>query len=402
MKVVKTLSTNGSTRGTAYAMSNKIITAKNKIFITWLDFVADIKIQTYDIKKDSWDKTVLLGKGVDNHSGPALTMDSKGYLYAVYGPHHGPFQIRKSKNPYNASEWEPEKKFSKKGTYPSLICGPDDTLYCTYRDSRTNPWRLLFQSKPKNGKWSKPKALVDAVIKDYAQFGNPIAVAKDGTLHLGFHIYNLKKYKAGRMIGYLRSEDKGKTWKNAQGRTMKLPVTEKSDCFIEKSNDFDMRIGNIVLDAQGNPWLTAIHLESNPRTVILWHLDNKKWKSIDLIPFVQKKYPDLELQQATMTFDKKGTLYVVVSAGNKGAKKPWGHPSLEILLLTLGSRGRTFKVVPVSKPDPKKPNWLPSIERPFGSNPIEIPSLIYTHGGPGKGCLGGPATEINFVRLTQK
>jgi hypothetical protein len=41
----KVLSTNGSTRATAYMMSNKIITANDKIFVAWLDRVADIQMK---------------------------------------------------------------------------------------------------------------------------------------------------------------------------------------------------------------------------------------------------------------------------------------------------------------------------------------------------------------------
>ena len=64
------LSTHGSNQGTAYAMSNEIITADGKLFIAWLDHVADIVIQTYDTETKKWDERMLLGKGVDDHCGP--------------------------------------------------------------------------------------------------------------------------------------------------------------------------------------------------------------------------------------------------------------------------------------------------------------------------------------------
>ena len=110
----KILSTNGSTRATAYGMSNKIITANRKKFVVWLDHVSEIKAKEFDIKSGTWGETVLVGSGVDNHSGPALTMDSEGYLHIVYGTHHHPFHYRKTRKPYDISEWEPEKYFAEK------------------------------------------------------------------------------------------------------------------------------------------------------------------------------------------------------------------------------------------------------------------------------------------------
>ena len=61
-----------------------------------------------------------------------------------------------------------------------------------------------------------------------------------------------------------------------------------------------------------------------------------------------------------------------------------GHPSAEIALLVSKDRGRTFNVFEVSGADATAANWLPNLERPTGSEPIEVPSLIYTHGPRGK------------------
>jgi len=221
----KTLSEKGSTRATAYDMSNKIITADGKLFVTWLDFLADIKTAAYDIQSGQLSEIQLIGQGTDNHSGPALTMDSNGYLHIVYGPHHGAFQYRRSVKPLDGTEWTPVERFAEKGTYPSLVCGPDDTLYCAYRDSSTDPWRLLIQRRSKDGEWSPPLAIVDAGVKGYAQFGNSLAISGERTLHLAFHIYNSPPAEGGRSAGYLRSDDGGRTWETADGASMEIPVT---------------------------------------------------------------------------------------------------------------------------------------------------------------------------------
>ena len=401
----RTLSTNGSTRASAYAMSNKIITAKGKTFVTWLDRVADVRIATYDAAKKTWAGPALVGKGVDNHSGPALTMDSRGYLYVAYGPHHGPFQFRRSKRPYDAAEWGPVQRFGLKATYPSLVCAPDDTLHGTYRGGPKS-WLLMYQRKPKDGRWTRPRVLFDpGGTYTYTQYGNPLAVARDGTLHLGFHVYTEKRPLTGRgrALGYLRSRDGGRSWETADGVAVDLPAGPKTPCFIEHGPTLNLRIGNLVLDGAGRPWLLAWHLARRPRTVLLWHHDGVRWVSRDLLPAVQRRLPACELAMGTMTFDRDGVLYVAaVVRKTGGSDKTWfGHPSKEVVLMTSRNRGKTFRVLPISTPDPTLPSWLPSIERPFGAKPIGVPSFLYTHGNIGTygDCKSGGGTEVHFVRL---
>ena len=389
------LSTNGSTRATAYSMSNKIITANNKIFVAWLDRVADINIKMYDLSNKNWSETVLVGKGVDNHSGPAITMDSKGYLHVVFGPHHGPFQFVRSSKPYDISSWDKLPEFGITATYPSLICGPDDVLHCTYRGGE-EPWRIMYQRRIPGESWSEPVELVDSGVKDeYTQYGNPIIISPDGTLHLGFHIYDFHP-KGGKYAGYLRSCDNGITWKTADGVNVQLPATPKTDCFIEKGDSLDMRVCNLAIDKDGNPWMNVVHIEAKPRTVKLWHHDGKEWKMQDILSVIPYRN---EVLYGTITFDKEGTFYYIATTQDPGAEKWWGDPSLEVVLLTSDDKGTTFKMSSVSTIDRQLPNWMPSIERPYNSKEIGIPSLIFTHGGPGEKLTDGEGTEVIFVKL---
>ena len=392
------LSTNGSTRATAYSMSNKIITADGKIFVAWLDMPSNIQIKAYDIAADRWSETVLLGKGVDNHSGPAMTMDGDGYLYAVFGPHHGPFQFRRSAKPYDISKWQAVQYFGVTATYPSLVCDAQGTLHCTYRGG-PEPWRLMYQRQPKGGEWSEPMELVHSGVKDgYTQYGNPLMLAPDGTLHLAFHIYDMHP-AAGKSIGYLRSRDGGRTWENAAGEKMALPVTPESACFIEQGDSLDMRASNLAIDADGQPWMLAFHNDRRPRTLLLWHHDGRTWQSRDLLPVIQQTFSEWEITYGTATFDRDGRLYIAAVIQYANAPKFWGDKSLETVLLVSGNRGKTFQTLPISQQDPEQPNWLPSIERPYGTKPIGVPAFLYTHGGPGTSVTEGDSTEVIFVRL---
>ncbi len=173
-----------------------------------------------------------------------------------------------------------------------------------------------------------------------------------------------------------------------------------------------MRIGNVALDGDGRPWITVAHLESQPIGLTLWHHDGTGWLSRDIVKASGSALEGRGLCDGTVTFDGEGSLYVAATAigGNVEAettpfifaKNFFGHPSCEIVLLSSRDGGESFDVTKLSEADDSLPSWLPSVERPFGPNPIDgIPSVIYTHGGPGEGTTGGDAAEAVFARIAQ-
>ena len=172
-----TLSTRGSTRATAYAMSNKIVTRNDRVFVSWLDHVSDIRAKVYDTRTQTWGDTVTVGKGVDNHSGPALTMDDAGQLHIVYGTHHHPFKYRRTVRPLDITEWTKEERFGEKGTYPSLTATPDGALWCACRSSRTDPWRLRVFRRRRGGDWDDGLDVLDVGARGYAWLGNALALS---------------------------------------------------------------------------------------------------------------------------------------------------------------------------------------------------------------------------------
>ena len=396
------LSTDGSTRGTAYAMSSKVITMGGGVYVAWLDFGAEIRMVRYDVASGTYGAIEHLGTGTDNHGGPAITMDGGGHIHAVFGPHHGPFQYRRTEQPLDITTWTDVESFGDTATYPSLVCDADDTLHLTYRGG-TSPNGLLYQQRPSGGEWSAPVRIVDAdVAPGYTQFGNPLAVAADGTLHLGFHIYDQEPAPgAGKALGYLRSPDGGMSWETVDGVAVTLPATPATDCFIEQDAALDMRIGDLVLDPDGDPWLVAVHLEE-PQHVQLWTHDGSGWLPFDLTPTFEAEFPDWLLCSGTMTLDEAGVLYVLATTSLADAETWFGDPSHEIVLFTSLNGGQAWQVQQVSATDAVTSNWLPSIERPVGPDPIGVPSFLYTHGNKGESLPTDDPTAIVFGRLVRE
>jgi len=393
------ISTAGSTRATAYWMSNKIVRSGDKSFVCWLDAPAHARIATYTHSTKQWTTSVLLGIGTDNHGGPALTRDSRGTLHVVFGPHHAPFQYRSSTKPDDASVWSTTTTIAGKNTYPSLVCDGADTLHLVYRGGTDQPsnksqWRLCYRNKPKNGSWSKERILVEAgYAASYTHFGNSLAVDSKGTLHLAFQIYDQPRNNRGHSVGYLRSTD-GVRWTNAAGVAIQLPANPTSNCMVEQGSTLDMRVTNCVVDRSGHPWILVAHLEN--ASMLLWHHDGQRWTSINLLPHLQAEQPNSRLAGGSVTFDAAGTLYVTASTIAPNYSIWFGDPSQEVVVMVSRDGGKTWAVTPISTPDPKLPNWLTSIERPYSAAPIGVPGMLFTHGDR---TTTTPPTQAHFVQL---
>jgi hypothetical protein len=382
-------------------MSNKIITAGNKQFVAWLDNGSKSMVQSYDLKTETWSDPVHVGTGVDNHGGPALTIDSQGILYMVYGPHHGPFQFARSTEPYSVAEWESLPEFGDTATYPSLVCDAEDNLHITYR-GRKEPWSLMMQHRPVGDDWTPPQELVRAGVEDgYTQYGNPLLLTPDGRMHLAFHIYDMHP-AAGKALGYMVSPDHGKTWTNVMGDTLDLPVTPDSPCFVIQNPDIDLRLGMMAVDPEGHPWIFSAEMTTLPPTSTLWHHDGTTWIDQDLTQQITSNLPGYSGFAGTMTIDRHGTFYILVEAPKDTiTMHPFGHPTTELVLLTSIDRGNSFDFTLVSTPEDGLPSWQPNIERPFTSKPIDTPSFLYTRGHKGTGLTDPIFTTVQHVRLSR-
>ena len=68
------LSESGSTRATAYTMTNKSVRVGDSTFVTWLDAVSGVRLRSYDHATRQWSQTVELDEGSDNHGNPSLSV----------------------------------------------------------------------------------------------------------------------------------------------------------------------------------------------------------------------------------------------------------------------------------------------------------------------------------------
>jgi hypothetical protein len=198
--------------------------------------------------------------------------------------------------------------------------------------------------------------------------------------------------QVGYAVGYMKSTDRTESWRRSDGKLVALPAKpdtiDIADGAVAPDGTTDFRSGNVAVDSQDTPWIVYGQQHHQPfEAWITQPIPEKGWQKISLLPSIQEKWPDRAVKTpGNIVFGADDTMYLAATTVDKNVEAKaaaWGHPSAEIVLLVSKDRGRTFQVYEISPPDPSTPNWLPNLERPTRHEPINVPSLIYTHGYKG-------------------
>jgi hypothetical protein len=319
-----------------YGTGNKIITHEGKVHVAWLDSTEEgyfDRIRTLDQETGLWSPTYTLGSANGDHGRPALTLDSRGYLHTVYGVHHNDIPYRRSVRPNDASEWTEEILFGESLSYPTLVCGPDDTLYLTGRYG----WEgVRMYVKPLGKDWEDRGLIVtgDEGIVSYAAFHSGMAWSPDHkVLHFSTSTYQSMDENRWGMIqsaNYMRSLDFGKTWQKADGSPIKLPATsETMDVFVRQES-FNpcpgiWNLGALVVDSKGNPYVLYSHYNMKPRgQVFLVTPDAKgRWQHLPLQAALDKHAPGWVVMgfRGGLTMTEDDVIHIALQL------VPWDHPA---------------------------------------------------------------------------
>jgi len=399
------LSDTGCGRATAYVEANKIVTLGDRTHVAWLDSVADgfrVRVRTLDRRTGDWSPVTTIGQAHDNHGGPALVVDSRGYLHVTYYPHHHPMRYRRSVRPNDASAWTDVETVGRRCTYPTLVCSRDDTLLLACRESRSDgPWSVNLYARPADGTWQGPRTILRARFGGYAHFQQALAWGPDGrTLHLSCRIY---EDKGGRRqtVGYLRSPDGGVTWQRSDGSAVALPATaETVDVLASKgpgeteTGGQSLRCGALAVDTDGLPHVLYSSTGGGRSLLILATPDGTGgWNRHTLNPALADVWPGAGLAMpGSLAIADDGRIVAAATAfppTETVLAKLWGNPALEVVRMVSRDGGKTFRARLIRPRDPNETRWLPNLERPTGHNRVADPGLVFTAGPP-----GGKNTDI--------
>ena len=381
------LSQHGSGRATAYAEANKIVTVDEKTHVTWLDSVQDgfrVRIRTLDRRSGQWSQTWTVGPAHDNHGGPTLTVDSRGHLHVVYFPHHNPFRYRSSLKPNDASKWSDEVQFGRKLTYPTLVCGPDDTLYLTARRSHARmPWTVEMWKKPVGKAWEMVGTILRSRAGGYSHFQEALAWGPDHKrLHLSVRIY--ENGGSVEVVGYMFSDDFGKTWRGRNGRVIEQPVSAETIDVIASGGRVEgkssHKCGTISVTADGQPVIVYSASSSPGAEMIVATPDGKSaWSRHGLASAVAGQWPDWRIGPAAeVSINRQGTMYVLATMASEGKNG--------VALISSKDLGRTIKLERPAAGVKQAKKWLANLERVTGHHRVDgRPGVIFTAGTRGKG-----------------
>lgn len=408
------LSDQGCGRATGYAEANKIVTAGGKTFFCWLESKDDqfrVCIRALHQRDQSLSETVHLGNAHDNHGGPALTIDRTGFLHIVYFPHHHAMRYRRSARPYDISDWETEEEFGIRSTYPTLICGPNDDLFCAVRESDdTDPWEVHLYQKSLGGSWQLLQKILRSRHTGYSHFQESLSWSPvDRKLHLLCRFHEGSGGNAyGRIqtVAYMQSSDFGKSWMKLDGTPVVVPAeVETMDVLAQGGEDYGvlLRAGGMSVDYFGIPHLVFSEQEgTSGRSFLVMPGKDLSWDFILLNDFLPSRYRSWMLTMpGGITFDDRNNMYITAQIKlMREGEKYWGHPTNEVVSLSSRDGGKTFEFKLLSSQNAEEAHWLPSIERNTGHHTVkDRPWCMYTSGPPGQNNRDILANQVLAVRL---
>jgi hypothetical protein len=377
----KLLSERGSTRATRYASTNKIVTLDHKTHVAWLDSISRTMIATFDRQSQSWSEPVHVGDGEDNHGGPALTCDSRGFLHVVFGPHSGePFQHCRSAEPNDSSEWVQLPRFGLHPTYPSLVCDPEDTLHVIYRGGKQTrqPFHLVYQRKRQDGQWSEPVALAKCPDewKGYTHYHASLTISQSGALHAAFNLYYSGRAK---LAGHLMSVDHGKSWQALDGSPVTLPVGTESGALFLRS-ETPLKVVNAVCDSAGLPWIAV----GRATGMTIHRFDGNAWQAFEVAGRVPSSGETPDMYWGTLSIDSEDRLFLIAIQGHSVV----GGVRGDVVLFVSEDRGQRFDQLHVFSADRELPHTGASLERFTGHHSIDAPWGLFSTGEKGPDCFG--------------
>jgi hypothetical protein len=410
------LSDVGSDRATAYNMSTKIIRRGDELLIGWLDSPASkgepvrAQLGICDGTSGALQTVISLGGGVDNHCGPAISIDDNGRVHALVGAHHGNFLYRYSDSPADEASWSSPEPIGPCHSYPAFLIDSSGTFHLAYRE-KGERWQLQYTRRQKGAEWETPVAIAESPTPGYNHYMHSLSVGPTGRLHLTFQFHysetGVSTDCLSKGMAHIISADGGDSWTN-EDTPCTFPLTIQTTNWITSCFDnpsATLRTGTHVADRNDRLWLFA-SLPDPGRGVML-HQTDEGWGEINLADQI----PDLDLsggKSTAISYDASDRIHLLVGTDPSKQNPGWYHPSNEIFHIAFDLAGTVLSYDQLTETDPERAHWLPSIERWDWCRPGDIGSGDHWHAytsGIAAGMLNDPnyndilRTEVFLSKL---
>jgi len=238
--------------------------------------------------------TIVVDKhSIDAHDNPVMNIDAKGYIY-IFSPSHGltrPSCISKSVRPYDISHFEIVWAGNFSYTQPWFVNGKGCLLISTVYNTDGEWQRLNYISTSGDGRnWTDKRKFVFIEDGDYLRSWQ----APNGKIGVTFdrHPEDMRpkplNYRTD--VFYVETDDFGKTWKNAAGQTVTLPIEKRENpslVFKYREQGLNAYIKGVRYDSAGRPLILYLLSkgyeagpENGPRIWCIARWTGSEWKEI--------------------------------------------------------------------------------------------------------------------------
>jgi hypothetical protein len=309
--------------------------------------------------------TIVLDKKTDNaHDNPVLNIDQQGHIW-LFSTAHGtnsPSYVHKSTKPFDISEFKqvPVSKVADNQKVPL-----DNFSYLQTWYQPGNGFLNLFTHYDRNvidGQPSKPRRTISYMTSsdgiDYSEWKDLATIAEghyqtsgsfqDKIIGSAFNFHPVKQGETGlnyrTNLYYIQTTDFGKTWRAADGQSVKIPLTDISNTTLVKdyhSLGLNVYINDVAFDKHGRPvilFLTSKGYQSGPES------GPREWKTarytghtwdIRTICTSGSNY-----DMGSLYIDKKGTWRVI---GPTTTGPQAYNTGGEMVLWTSENKGKSWK-----------------------------------------------------------
>lgn len=389
------ISKEGASRATAYVESNKILSYKDTIFVTYLENGDDNKFRVIlaEIKKNQIQNKVCVGYSLTNHGGASIKFDKTGRIYIVYGGHISGLKIRYSKKPLDISDLSKEIDITEEGTgltYPSFEIDDYNNMHLICRKMNLN--ENLSPSKPSlnyfkidigNGfKISSNKELISFSEYKYGNFTSSIGI-KDNVISIIYRIYlkDNNKELNKTSYGYIKSVDLGQNFVNYKGKRVQLPITFNSNSNLEISEKILPYISNIAYTSYGEIKFILTELDEKSENSYVISIDDKMYKKERL----NKIYNSLDERKINVyigiSIDRDNNIFLVFSTVPNTKDELWDSGNNRISYFKINKND--VDLIYNNIKSAENMSWLPNIEQNrnhLSNKNKHIPIIIFSQG----------------------
>ncbi len=307
---------------------------------------------------------VLLNKKTsDAHDNPTLMLDDAGHVW-IFSNAHGksrPSYIHRSRRPYSIDGFERVLTTNFSYSQPWHLPGRG----WLFLHTRYAPGRNLFwMTSPDGVKWGEPQPLARVALGHYQ------ISWRDGTRVGTAFNYHPRPVglNARTNLYYLETADQGQTWRTADGKPIKTPLTEARHTALVHDYEAEKRLvylKDVQFDARGRPvllYLTSRGYEPGPeRGPRAWHTARWTGERWEIRPFTTS---DHNYDFGSLYLEADGTWRVI--APTAPGPVPHGTGG-EVVMWTSRDEGKSWRQVrQLTRDSPRNHTY---VRRPVHAHP---------------------------------